>query len=196
MSFTFRHGKGVDVKLLKPLSVPWMISPSVPKLTLISEEDGKQQVKFCGFFGYEDHALARGSSIVVDDGTLLVNPNEKSARYQLISLEFEMVGWLRRYPQYSDREVIRESDYDWSCVSGCIRNNEAIDSWGLRFQQEWVNTKICPNPGIYVVENSDWEVGPDKERYDLKHFLILGDSVFIELLAQNCLWRSEGNLSR
>ncbi|MCE3602772.1 hypothetical protein LXA47_04055 [Massilia sp. P8910] len=184
------------MKLLKPLHVPWMISPSVPSLTLISKEDGEQLVKFCGFFGFEDSATTAADSIIIDDGELLVNPDERSSRYQLITLKFELVGWLRRCPQYSDREVIQESDYDWSAVSGCIRDDEDVDDWLLRTRQEWAAARICPNPGVYVVENSDWDVGPDKERYNLKHFLILGDSVFIEILAENCSWVSEGNLSR
>ncbi|MFB9240961.1 hypothetical protein IV454_17890 [Massilia antarctica] len=184
------------MKLLKPLSVPWMISPSVPRLTLFSEEDGKQLVKFCGFFGFEDPGTTAMDSIIVDDGSLLVNPNEVSARYQLISLQFEGVGWLRRSPQYSDREVIQESDYDWSCVGGLIRENEDVGDWLIRTQQEWTDTRTCSNPGAYIVENSDWDVGLEKTIYNLKHFLILGDSVFIEILAQDCSWLSEGNLSR
>lgn len=173
-----------------------MVSPSVPKLTLISEEDGEQLVRFCDFFGFEELAATTMDQVIVDNDALSVGCNEMSSRYQLISLKFECVGWLRRNPQYSDREVIQESDYDWSCVSGCIQNNEDIDDWLIRSQQEWMDTRICPNPGVYVVENSDWNVGPEKERYNLKHFLILGDSVSIEILAQNCSWVSEGNLSR
>ena len=184
------------MKILKPLSVPWMICPSVPKLTLISEEDGEQLVRFCGFFGFEDLATTVMDKISVDDDVLVANSNEISLRYQLISLKFECVGWLRRNPQYSDREVIKESDYDWSAVSGCIQNGEGIDDWLIRSQQEWMETRVCPNPGVYVVENSDWNVGPDKGRYNLKHFLILGDSISIEILAQDCSWISEGNLSR
>jgi len=185
------------MKLLRPLSAPWMIDPSMPKLTLISEENGRQLVKFCGLFAYGSVASAPVESVIVDDGdALLVNLNEKSARYQLISLRFELLGWLRRYPQYSDREVVHESDYDWSCVSGCIRNDESVDDWIKRYQQEWIDTGVCPNPGAYVVENSDWDVGPDKDRYNLKHFLIIGESTFIEVLAQDCSWISEGNISR
>ncbi|MDQ1922184.1 hypothetical protein [Massilia pseudoviolaceinigra] len=99
------------------------------------------------------------------------------------------------HPQYSDREVIQESEYDWSCVSGYLQSDETVENYLKRFQQEWDKTKICPNPGVYVIENSDWDGGLDRERFDLKHFLILGDFCFIEILAKNCTWVSEGNIA-
>jgi hypothetical protein len=84
------------MKILKPLSVPWMIDPSMPKITLISEEHGNHLVKFCALFGFEGAANKSSDSITVDTGALLVSPNEKSARYQLISLKFELVEPLAK----------------------------------------------------------------------------------------------------
>ena len=181
------------MKILKPLLVPWMIAPSLPRLTLISEEDGENSVRFRGFFGFEGAGNTRQDSILVDNAALAVNKNEPSARYQLISVKFEMLGWLRRSPQISDREVICESDYDWSNVPGVIRDGEGVTEWRTRFAREWRETRICPNPGAYIVGNSDWEVGPPKAKFNLNHFLILGDACSVEILAKNQTWTSEGN---
>ncbi len=182
------------MKLLKPLLVPWMIAPSLPKLTLISEEDGTHFVKFRGFFGFEGVANNSQESVIVDGVTLEARKVGLPARYQLISLKFDLVGWFRRSPQYSDSEVIRETDYDWSCVPGVIRDHESVTDWRIRFLKEWNDSRICPNSGVYVVENSDWDVGPDKARFNLNHFLIVGESCFIEILAKGCTWMSEGNI--
>jgi hypothetical protein len=190
--------QGLNVKRLMPLAVPWMISPSMPSLTLISDEDeqGRHLVQFCGLFGFEDGVARAADAIIVDDGKLVVNAHETSARYQLICLQFDLLGWMRRSPQVSDREVIHESDYDWSCVPGWKRDCEEIDDWLARCQHDWAATRICPNPGVYVVENSDWNVGPDKERFKLEHFLIVGESISIEILARACSWVSKGNVAR
>ena len=184
------------MKLLKPLIVPWMVAPSCPNLTLTASESGEHEIEFSGFFGFEPSCAAPMESIIVDEGTLKVNPNEKSATYQLISLKFDLVGWFKRSPQFSDEEVIKESDYDWSFVPGYYRDEENLAEWLRLQQQDWEKTRICNNPGVYIVENSDWNIGPDKERFSLKHFLIVGELSYIEIMAKSCIWESRGNLSR
>lgn len=119
-------------------------------------------MRFRGFFGIEGAGKTQQDSILVENAALTVNKNEPSARYQLISVKFEMLGWLRRSPQISDSEVIREAEYDWSKVPGVIRDGEGIAEWRTRFAREWGDTRLCPNPGAYIVGNSDWEVGPAK----------------------------------
>lgn len=185
------------MKTLIPARVPWMVAPSAPGLTIASTEAGETIVSFVGFFDYEP-ASERALSVDIVDASkaAVVDPDEQSCRYQLIAVHFDTVGWFRRSPQFSDREVIRESEFDWSRIPGVIRHDEAVIDWRMRVSADWARTKICQDPNFYIVENSDWSVGSDRDVYGMKHFLILGESSFIEVLAKDYSWHSHGNVSR
>lgn len=185
------------MKKLIPVGVPWMVAPAIPKLTISSTEEGDTIVTFVGLFGYESASEGAAKGAIVDASEdIFVNPDETSSRYQLISIRFDTAGWVRRSPQYSDREVIRESDFDWSMVSGAIRAGEAVIDWRTRVSADWAETKICPNPCVYVVENSDWDVGLERDRLGLMHFLVLGESSYVEVMARGFVWCSHGNVTR
>jgi hypothetical protein len=114
--------------------------------------------------------------------------------YQLLWLDFEKVGWVRKSPQYSDSEVVDESRYDWSCVKGRPQPNEKPADWHMRVMQDWNVTRISPDPSVYIVENSDWN-NDESRRLGLTHYLILGEYCYIEILAGSMEWSSKGSLS-
>lgn len=184
------------MKKLLPMPVPWMISPSKPNLKLIVTEDEKAQVQFVGFFGFE-------KNIEVDekdkDQILLfdnvgIYPNIKFGRYQMISMNFSNIGWIKRTPQYSEREVVDETIFDWSDVGGRKLAQEDIAAWRNKFMQTWSAERVCPNPSFYLVENSDWISQSEMKKWGLKHYLILGESSSIEILAQAYDWDSKGSM--
>ena len=183
------------MKKLFPLSVPWMISPSMPNLKLMLEENGSALVQFFGLFGYEPLTESDAAKPDLGQGTrgLRLDPNMKRARHQLISMAFKNVGWLLRSPQHSDREVVNESLFDWSDVRGRMRADEAAVEWQRRCLEEWRETRIAPDPSVYIVTNSDWNAREAKQ-WGLKHYLVLGDSSSIEVLAQDFEWSSEGGV--
>lgn len=180
---------------LVPLEVPWMVAPSMPSLKLYSEEYGSTKVELFGFFGFvsDDQDASRVSVPKFDNDGILLDPNDTGGRYQLIWLNFEDVGWVRRCPQHSDNEVVDESEFDWSCVKGRPRPNEVPRDWHARVMKDWSATRISPDPSVYTVEDSNWE-NEESKRFGLKHYLILGEFCYIEVLARSMQWTSKGSL--
>lgn len=181
------------MRKLVPLNVPWSVSPSLSNLKLICEENGDTVVQFFAFFGFIPHTgeeITNEQVIVGADG-LIIDPTLEHGRYHVISLTFKNVGWALRNIQHSDLEVIDESQYDWSEVRGAIRSGEDISAWEERYAEEWKDTKIAPDPGAYTIANSDWRAA-EAEEWKLNHYLIVGDSSSIEILAQDMEWASGG----
>ena len=193
--FLFLSGDMIMKKLI-PLNVPWMISPSMANLKLMSEENGRTLVQFFGLFGFEplDEKEATKSDLGHGTRGLKLDPSVKGGRHQLISLVFKNVGWLLRNPQHSDRDVIDETMFDWSNIRGRIGVGEGVAEWQKRCLMEWNNTRIAPNPSAYIVSNSDWNAR-EAEQWRLKHYLVLGESSSIEVLAEDFEWVSEGAIS-
>lgn len=182
------------MKKLLPIAVPWMIAPSRPNLKLIATEDEAVLVQFAGFFGFEENSEFDENDQVILFDNVSINPSIRTGRYQMIVVNFSNVGWIRRSPQYSDREVIDESLFDWSDIDGKKSDEESISSWHNRFMQTWGKTKICPNPSFYLIEGSDWISESDMKKWNLKHYIVLGESSSIEILAQGYEWESKGLL--
>jgi hypothetical protein len=95
-------------------------------------------------------------------------------------------------PGFADSEVVREADYDWSAVSRPSPGSDLVEY--LRLQREkWLETGICPDPGVYEVRSSNWlrEIREETgyEWLDYHHYLILGHDVYVEVIAKG--WRDE-----
>lgn len=189
------------MKKLTPLQVPWMVSPSLPGMKLVSDDDGDATLQLVALFGGEPElesvrgvdASMAGASVGVGMRGVTLDPSNKSGRYQLVKLTFKNAGWVCRSPQHSDLEVVDEGTFDWSAIGGRIRSAEQVHEWRNRCLLAWRSTKIAPDPGAYIVSNSDWH-SQEAERWGLKHYLILGDTSYVEVLAQDIEWESEGAL--
>ncbi|MBB3197188.1 hypothetical protein [Roseateles terrae] len=179
-----------------PLQVPWMVAPSMPSLKLYSEEYGSTRVELFAFFGFvpENRDVSPVFAPSYDTDGVALDSKNLSGRYQLICLDFEKVGWVRRSPQHSDSDVVDESRFDWSCVKGRPEPNEQPADWHTRVMQDWSITRISPDPSVYIVENSDWN-NEESKRFGLTHYLILGEYCYIEILAGAMEWSSKGSLN-
>lgn len=149
---------------LIPIRVPWQVSPSVPALEL---------------FVSEVEAPTRVSANVnfLNDGF---------GRMERVVVSFGRSVHARFMPSWSDKEVVREVDYDWSAVpahSGVADPNENP------FLQRWREQGTCPDSGFYEVGNSNWLLEVNTRR-PLRHFLILGHDAYIEVLAKDWEWTS------
>lgn len=76
-------------------------------------------------------------------------------------------------------------------MHGAIRVGEEVPTWLERHAKEWKDTEISPNPGIYMIANSDWHAA-EAEQWKLNHYLIVGYSSSVEILAQDVKWISDG----
>lgn len=180
------------MKKLIPFNVPWSVSPSSSNLKITCEEDGDTLVQFFGLFGHPSDAdeEATNEQASSDTDTLIIDPALIYRHYRLISLKFKNVGWVLKNIQHSDIEVIDESQYDWSEVPGAIRSGEEISAWQERYAKEWKETEIAPDPAAYIISNSDWHTA-EAGKWRLNHYLIIGHSSSIEILAQDVEWTSE-----
>jgi hypothetical protein len=198
---TFRKPK------LLPPEVPWRISPSTPFLKMIVSESASDQpteVTFLSFLPSEEDLkrYAEGKDArdeLIDNDTSLLGINDDKRgldkRDRIVKLTFDRAVWTRMYP-FDDEEVFN-CNYNWSAVGGRdFEPNPDPEDWGeelweesvKRFRQQWGRTSICPDPGMYEVENSTWlqETGASDE--GLKHYLIIGHDVYIEILASSWQW--------
>lgn len=186
---------------LRPLSVPWQVSPSTPFLRLIAAEassDQPTQVGFVGHFALRDKAEAK-KSIAFSGGSEASNPYEieiadddgNPKAHAIVKIEFDSGLWVRISPSYSDRQVLDPEHFDDSLLPGS-NPPEDVQRWLNDFQSLWLKSGTCPDPGAYVVEQSGWkrEVGAG----DFTHYLIEGHDAYIEVLAQDWKWEEVSQL--
>ncbi len=182
-----------DVKpRLRPVRVPWAISPSVPYLRVQESGGGLPQfATFIAHFPYQppDQEAAGSEArlrIVNDPGVFVPANDAEAARFRLVRVNFEGGSRYRTLPAFSDSEVVREADYDWSLVPG-LRPGEAIDRYLRRLREDWNRSGISPDPRMYEVERSKW-VAESGLSPGIRHLLLLGHDEFVEVLATAWSW--------
>jgi len=186
-------------QLLKPLHVPWMVSPSTPFLVMHFSESGGDDgdfpsyVEFIAYNRLFKEELAEGTSgryvQVVSPpplGFFRSIDGESAGAYQLVRLQFSCASQARVLPSFSDSQVIEESAYDWSLVTGAWDGQEDIRDWLKRGNEDWRETGLSPNPGAYEVERSHWlqKSGPSTDDDQWHHYLVVGHDCYAEVIAQ------------
>jgi len=178
---------------LKPLKVPWQVSPSTPFLRLLAEESGKcqTQVIFVASFGLRaetterQEAGFRSATKAINPHELADSDSEKSKTHSLVRLSFEGGLWARISPAFSDREMINPHEFDTSLIPYSNQPDD-VGVWLKDFQSLWMKSGRCPDPGAYVVEPSQWISSLGLKGFE--HFLIQGHDAFIEVLARHWKW--------
>jgi hypothetical protein len=182
------------IKKLKPVLVPWMISPSVPMLSVQSHNDFPDSVTFIGHFKCEEPALDErpGADYEVVKG----DPEFKEAgigdrgAFCMVKIDLQAGARFRTRPAYSDLEVVRRDDFDWSEIAGVRKPSESASQSVKRIQHLWITTGVCPNPRMYEVESSDWVVESGLRLDEgWKHYLLLAHDSFVELIAKGWNWK-------
>lgn len=190
---------------LIPLTVPWCVSLSAPFLRLaFSERERRLFVEFVGYY----HALAQaeprkpggdaaGQPVAFEAVSFASVPGEFRSRedqldvpYRLIRVVFHTVSAFRVLPEFSEGSVIDESAYDWSAVAGGQKQDETLRGWVDRMDDQWLESGICPDPGIYLVENAPWlpEVLAEEYHNGLKQYLLCGHDTSIDAIAESVEW--------
>lgn len=154
---------------LEPLPLAYMVSPSVPFLELSSSEDPGASPTTVSFFATHRDGSTSRMRFVFRSGVL-----------------------ARLSPAYSDREVVKESDYDWSSVPRLDPGPSYHDSV-RRLQELEKSTGLCPDPNVYDVVGSPLLVNHDhrvgREQQYLHHYLVLGHDAYVDVLATG--WHDE-----
>lgn len=177
---------------LLPVSVPWMISPSVPVLRIaLKGNDVPVDVTFIGFFKCDERAQASQNGITVIDESVSFEPSSLSIRgpFRMVKVTLTDGKCARVVPAYSDIEVIPEKNFDWSEVKGVRQVGETPSQSVARIRDLWQSTQVCPAPGMYEVSPSSWinELGLSGDS-TWHHYLFTGHDEYIEVIAKGWSW--------
>ncbi len=177
---------------LANINVPWAISPSTAFLQLKWKEgEYNACVDFVAFFKQFSSNRVWSSKqvqIVAEPEEFNMSHDETGYPYRRVRMVFDHVKHARISSSFAEFHVIDYSKYDWSAVPGAYRDDEPIDEYLKRSTTLWLETGICPDSRVYVVENSsllgqiDEDIDPDR------HFLILGDESSIDIVAKKMRW--------
>lgn len=167
----------IPVAHLKALEVPWMVSPTLPELSLKTEVvEGRisATVSFVGFFG---------------EGT---STCERWGKYRRIEVVFVDVLYARLFPEFSAVDQQRIDEYDWSGIPEFRDASGGLAGSIERTRAAWDQSKICPSPSSYIVEGSDVIRSLNLSTGEFSHVLFMGDDFNVEVIANRWDWRAVG----
>jgi hypothetical protein len=180
---------------LLPISVPWMISASVPFLRVqLTPTGAPASATFIGFFKSADapwHGQFNQKPAVVRSAPEFESrPLSEKAPFRMVRVTF-LEGWsVRTLPAVTDAEIVREDDYDWSADESGLKPGETVEQNLLRTREQWLTTGICPSPRMYEVVPSQWLI---EEKLDRRvgwhHYLLLGHDEYVEVIAKGWDWQ-------
>lgn len=191
---------------LRPVKVPWQISPSASFLKLLAFEsasDGPAQVSFVAHFGLFEQLPESESPSVSNSITTAASPHENtelehwdgSAVYQLVRVSFERGLWIRMLPGYGDSDVLDPMAFDASALPLQDLSPANLEEMRRGFWQQWTASGFCPDPRMYEVEGSDWLEELHLGAKGYRHIVICGHDAFIEVIAKSWNWKPDGVLS-
>jgi hypothetical protein len=179
------------MQILKPVDVPWKISPSVPYLEIVdASSDRRAFATFIGFFKTAAPEAAAESIVarVPAPDTFAASADWRGARHRLVRIEFDGCTNVRRTPAFSDSELVDEANYDWSMVSSGLRDEESVEECVQRVHDRWMSTGLCPDPAMYEVINSPW-LDVLGRSGTARHYLLLGHDDYVEVVATGWRWQ-------
>ena len=178
---------------LIPVDAPWMISTSAPDLRLISDGDGvPHAVTFIGYFlRAVVEARAESNEVEVVESPEEFRParDGEDGPYHLIKVSFANPKVGRTSYSVSDKEIIREADYDWSVVPTSMLPGESLEDNIARSRLAWRTSGRSPNPRMYEVLGSQWLAELNLPDATLKHLMLLGQDEYIEVIASGWSWQ-------
>lgn len=185
---------------LASVVVPWRIDPATPYLRLSASEstsDSPTQVKFVAHFGLGDSAASEWDQKSAQQFYPPYDSNRKlekaNTAYQVVKVTFAGALCVRMLPSFSDGHIVDPGIYDSSGVPPS-EEGLSVEQWMRSFNEMWVKNRICPDPHMYEVQHSLWLREAGVEGQGFKHFLLLGHDAYIEVIAKNWKWESEGAL--
>jgi hypothetical protein len=181
-----------DKPKLLPVQVPWMVALSAPFLKYHLSDDGQlDSVTFVGYFKLDDVRKPDAPvQVASEPGDFHPATKDEQHPYRLIRIRFSGGREVRARPALSDREVIEESQYDWSVVPGALRPGEDTVANIERSDRFWLETGTSSDPGVYEVEGSPWLKDLGERGEGLHHYMILGRDDYIEVLAEGWAWQA------
>lgn len=171
-----------------PVHVPWNVVLAVPVLSIQVIEQNSVKVSFEADFGPLDPYTGKRSKEArieypEDRPPIIHNPD----RNKFVEITFPFTTDVRINPALMEGRVIDHDAFDWSELK--MRWDEQEDIYiNLRDHiQLWYELEASPLPGMYSIEPSVWL--QSKRKRDRKHYMILGEDMWIEVLAEEWSWK-------
>src|SRR5689334_21376748 len=154
---------------LIPVQVPWQISSSTPFLSITLKETKPRQTEFVANFWSEQHDF-----------------HEK-----VVTLTFDARLVLVKSTLEADRGFgDADFNYDWSEIYAMPQPDEDISTWREKFNKQWRETGLCPDPNMYQVIDSQWLTSIYNTDNLYKHFLLIGEFMSLEFLCKSWSWEA------
>jgi hypothetical protein len=166
------------VPVLCPVEVPWQASPSAPleRFTATEETVDLDLVVFLGQHVVDQEIEARElAKEPIDDATY------NRLGYRDARLSFHGIAAWRASPPQLPHALIDESSYDISELTAAI--GSASPPRREAFRKVWRERGLCPDPRFYEVTGSSWKQALGLERSGARHWMVLGHSMVVEILA-------------
>jgi hypothetical protein len=164
--------------VLRPAEVPWQVSPSAPfeRFTATEETVDIDLVVFLGNHVVEQEIEAREAAMEpIDDATY------NRLGYRDARLSFHGIAAWRASPPQLPHALIDESAFNLSELTA------AVGGAGMprreAFRRAWHERGLCPDPRFYEVIGSAWKRTLGLKRSGARHWMVLGHSVVVEILA-------------
>ena len=196
---------------LQSVGVPWRIDDATPFMKLSPVEGGGHelvQVTFVGQFGPPQIATKLPTEdrpqVVEDPGDFLLSKAPSSAPYRMIRVSF--FGVVDSWAFSTISHLPLENDFEFPNYGG------------QNFWKSWQFIGLCPDPHMYEVHPAlglrESEIGAGEfidvvrierikglqlrysEMPTLKHYLLLGHDVNIEVIAEKWTWEEGQALPR
>jgi hypothetical protein len=180
---------------LVPVSVPWMISPSVPQLRAHFDSAGSPaSVTFIGFFKCDDLPSApdyfsQKPHVVERELQFEARPLSETAPFRMVRITFDQCISLRNVPAFSDIDALNEDDWDWSQVTSTLLPGETTEQNVVRTRDLWLSSGICPDPRMYEVVSPGRSIASNPvATRDWHQYLMLGRDEHIEFTCKIWHW--------
>lgn len=106
----------------------------------------------------------------------------------LVTMTFKHGLWVRMTPAFSDESVLDPDEFDDSLIPYAASEQDP-EKWLEDFGSLWLKSGNCPDPGVYIVEQSNWN--PSGLHNDFTHYLIEGHDSYVEVLAKGISWEGQ-----
>ena len=187
-----QHHIVVKPKLL-PASVPWMISPSAPYLSVQPARAGSSATAiFIGYFRLDDTGVTTTSGSIAQyvpqPPRFVPTPITVPAPYRLVRITFQGAKYTRICPAVSDQQIFSEEQYDWSAIPGARIPGESIEETVRRRKIWWLETGLAPDSRVYEVSNSPWIAELEGDSIGCRHYILSGNDEYVEIVAKGWSW--------
>lgn len=155
-----------------PVDLPFMISPSGSNSRLVVDQGNGGQyakLKIVGFFG---------------SGTKV---SKRWGEYVPLTMKFGGMFSSKSYPAYCDFESKNLDSYCWEKIPEFRSEDGSLVGSKERYWQYWDREGKCPNPSVYILENSAYLSDLELPKI-FKHFLVDAGDYYFEFVAEEVSW--------